>query len=133
MPPSTKHVVLGRIFLKHIAERRDGVLAEWGDEAVDDRDEYVAKNVLRVLSDAGWTHLRRQAKQPTVGLTIDQAMATIQRDNPALNDVVPRDHVRPALSKRRLGQTDRPRQQHPRDAKSRRSVATKTARSTRLR
>ena len=31
-------------------------------------------------------------------------MAAIERDNPALKDVLPRDYARPALDKRRLGQ-----------------------------
>ena len=39
-----------------------------------------------------------------VGLTVDQAMAAIERDNPALKDVLPRDYARPVLDKRRLGQ-----------------------------
>ena len=30
-------------------------------------------------------------------------MAVIERDNPALKDVLPRDYARPALDKRRLG------------------------------
>ena len=49
-------------------------------------------------------HLKAQARQSTIGLTVDQAMAAIERDNPALKDVLPRDYARPALDKRRLGQ-----------------------------
>ena len=103
-----KHVVLGLIFLKYISdafeERREAVLAEWGEDAAEDRDEYVAENVFWVPAEARWTHLRAQARQPTVGLTVDQAMAAIERDNPVLKDVLPRDYARPALDKRRLGQ-----------------------------
>ena len=103
-----KHVVLGLIFLKYISdafeERRAAVLAEWGEDAAEDRDEYVAENVFWVPAEARWAHLRAQARQPTVGLTVDQAMAAIERDNPVLTDVLPRDYARPALDKRRLGQ-----------------------------
>ena len=103
-----KHVVLGLIFLKYISdafeERHAAVLAQWGRDAAEDRDEYTAENVFWVPAEARWPHLRAQAKQPTVGLTVDQAMAAIERDNPALNDVLPRDYARPALDKRRLGQ-----------------------------
>ena len=103
-----KHVVLGLIFLKYISdafeERREAVLAEWGEDAAEDRDEYVAENVFWVPAEARWTHLRAQARQPTVGLTVDQAMAAIERDNPVLKDVLSRDYGRPALDKRRLGQ-----------------------------
>ena len=44
-----RHVVLGLIFLKYISdafeERRAAVLAEWGEEAAEDRDEYIAGNI----------------------------------------------------------------------------------------
>ena len=43
-------------------------------------------------------------RQSTVGLTVDQAMAAIERDNPVLKDVLARDYARPALDKQRLGQ-----------------------------
>ena len=46
----------------------------------------------------------RYGRQPTVGLTVDQAMVALERDNPALKDVLPRDYARPAIDKRRLGQ-----------------------------
>ena len=103
-----KHVVLGLIFLKYISdafeERHAAVLAEWGAEAAEDRDEYAAENVFWVPADARWARLRAQARQPAVGLAVDRAMAAIERDNPALKDVLPRDYARPALDKQRLGQ-----------------------------
>ena len=103
-----KHVVLGLIFLKYISdafeERHAAVLAEWGAEAAEDRDEYAAENVFWVPVDARWARLRAQARQPAVGLAVDRAMAAIERDNPALKDVLPRDYARPALDKQRLGQ-----------------------------
>ena len=103
-----KHVVLGLIFLKYISdafeERREAVLTEWGEDAAEDRDEYVAENVFWVPAEARWTHLQAQARQPTVGLTVDQAMAAIERDNPVVKDVLPRDYARLALDKQRLGQ-----------------------------
>ena len=103
-----KHVVLGLIFLKYISdafeERRAAVLAEFGEDAAEDRDEYTAENIFWVPAEARWAHLKTQARQPTIGLTVDQAMAAIERDNPALKEVLPRDYGRPALDKRRLGQ-----------------------------
>ena len=103
-----KHVVLGLIFLKYISdafeERHAAVLAEFGEDAAEDRDEYTAENIFWVPTEARWTHLKAQARQPTIGLTVDQAMAAIERDNPALKDVLPRDYARPALDKHRLGQ-----------------------------
>ena len=103
-----KHVVLGLIFLKYISdafeERRAAVLAQWGKDAAEDRDEYIAENVFWVPPETRWSHLKAQARQSTVGLSVDQAMAAIERDNPTLKDVLPRDYARPALDKRRLGQ-----------------------------
>ena len=76
-----KHVVLGLIFLKYISdafeERHAAVLAEFGEDAAEDRDEYTAENIFWVPPEARWTHLKAQARQSTVGLTVDQAMAAI--------------------------------------------------------
>ena len=103
-----KHVVLGLIFLKYISdafeERHAAVLAEWGAEAAEDRDEYIAENIFWVPPEARWAHLKAQARQPTVGQLVDGAMTGIERDNPVLKDVLPKDYARPALDKQRLGQ-----------------------------
>ena len=103
-----KHVVLGLIFLKYISdafeERHKAVLEEWGGEAAEDRDEYTAENIFWVPQEARWTHLKAQARQSTIGQTMDRAMAAIERDNPALKEVLPKDYARPALDKQRLGQ-----------------------------
>ena len=80
------------------------VLAEWGGEAAEDRDEYLAESVFWVPQEARWTHLKAQARQSTIGQTVDRAMAAIERDNPVLKDVLPKDYARPALDKQRLGQ-----------------------------
>jgi type I restriction enzyme M protein len=54
--------------------------------------------------EARWPHLKAQARQPTIGQRVDNAMAGIERDNPALKGVLPKDYARPALDKTRLGQ-----------------------------
>ena len=103
-----KHVVLGLIFLKYISdafeERHAKVLAVWGEEAAEDRDEYIAENIFWVPREARWTYLKARARLPTIGQTVDQAMARIERDNSALKDVLPKDYARPGLDKHRLGQ-----------------------------
>ena len=103
-----KHVVLGLIFLKYISdafeERHATVLAEWGEDAAEDQDEYIAENIFWVPPEARWGHLRSQTRQPTIGRLIDNAMIAIERDNPALKEVLPKDYARPALDKSRLGQ-----------------------------
>ena len=103
-----KHVVLGLVFLKYISdafeERHAAVLAKWGAEAAEDRDEYIAENIFWVPPEARWAHLKAQARQPTVGQLVDGAMVGIERDNPVLKEVLPKDYARPALDKQRLGQ-----------------------------
>ena len=103
-----KHVVLGLIFLKYISdafeERRAAVLDEWGPEAAEDPDEYTAESIFWVPREARWGHLKAQARQPSIGQLVDEAMAGVERDNPALKDVLPKDYARPALDKQRLGQ-----------------------------
>ena len=103
-----KHVVLGLVFLKYISdafeERHAEVLAELGEEAAEDRDEYIAENIFWVPPEARWQYLRNQTRQPNIGRLVDDAMIAIERDNPALKDVLPKDYARPALDKTRLGQ-----------------------------
>ena len=103
-----KHVVLGLIFLKYISdafeEHHAEVLAEWGKDAAEDRDEYIAENIFWVPTEARWSYLKAEARQPTIGVIVDRAMTAIERDNPALKDVLPKDYARPALDKQRLGQ-----------------------------
>jgi type I restriction enzyme M protein len=40
----------------------------------------------------------------TIGKTVDDAMVAIERDNPRLKGVLPKDYARPALDKQRLGE-----------------------------
>lgn len=104
-----KHVVLGLIFLKYISdafeEKRAALEAERSQGAEpEDPDEYRAENVFWVPPEARWTHLKSQARQSAIGQLVDDAMAGVERDNPALKGVLPRDYARPALDKIRLGQ-----------------------------
>ncbi len=106
-----KHVVLGLVFLKYISdtfeEHRTKLLAAQGDYAganPEDQDEYKAENVFWVPQEARWAHLQAQAKQPSIGKTIDDAMVAIERDNARLKGVLPKDYARPGLDKQRLGE-----------------------------
>ena len=103
-----KHVVLGLIFLKYISdafeEHRAAVLAEWGEEAAEDRDEYTAENIFWVPKAARWARLKEQARQPTIGQLVDDAMVAIENDNRAIEDVLPKNYARQGLDKIRLGQ-----------------------------
>src|SRR5437588_2679181 len=104
-----KHVVLGLIVLKYLSDAFEEHHANLEAEKVngadpEDPDEYRAHNIFWVPPEARWQHLKAQAKQPTIGQLVDDAMTGIERDNPALKGVLPRDYARPALDKQRLGQ-----------------------------
>ena len=104
-----KHVVLGLIFLKYISDAFEEAYAKLEaerDQGADpeDPDEYRAQSIFWVPPEARWQHLRNQARQPTIGRLVDDAMTAIERDNPALRDVLPKDYGRDALDKQRLGQ-----------------------------
>jgi len=104
-----KHVVLGLIFLKYISDAFEDVHARLEaerDQGADpeDPDEYRAQDIFWVPPGARWTHLKNQAKQPTIGRLVDDAMVAVERDNPSLKGVLPKDYARPALDKQRLGQ-----------------------------
>ena len=104
-----KHVVLGLIFLKYISDAFQETYAQLEaeiDQGADpeERDEYLAQNIFWVPQEARWPHIQAQAHQPTIGQTVDDAMVAIERDNPALKNVLPKDYARPALDKTRLGQ-----------------------------
>jgi len=122
-----KHVVLGLLFLKYISdafeERHDYLKNAVNDpkddyylspstrnradavaKLLEDLDEYRALSCFWVPPEARWPHLKAQARQPTIGRLVDDAMAGIERDNRAFKNVLPKDYARQALDKTRLGQ-----------------------------
>ena len=121
-PAEYKHVVLGLIFLKYISdafeERRRQLESSAKDPSseyyvkepsarygiIEDRDEYLSENIFWVPKDARWTHLQANAKQPTIGKLIDDAMVVIEKENPSLKGVLPKDYARPTLDKHILGE-----------------------------
>jgi len=104
-----KHVVLGLIFLKYISDAFEEQHAKLEAERAqgadpEDPDEYRAVNIFWVPKAARWSKLKAEAKQPSIGKTIDAAMLAIERDNPSLKGVLPKDYGHPRLDKQRLGQ-----------------------------
>ncbi|KAB2930085.1 MAG: N-6 DNA methylase [Leptonema illini] len=104
-----KHVVLGLIFLKYISDAFEAKHAELEADRKsgadpEDPDEYRAVNIFWVPKEARWSHLKASAPQPTIGSIVDEAMTAIERDNPSLKSVLPKDYARPGLDKQRLGQ-----------------------------
>jgi len=121
-PAEYKHVALGLIFLKYISDAFDeryGQLELWIADpqheyfvkesqarygVLEDRDEYKSENVFWVPKEARWYYLQANAKQPTIGRLIDDAMEAIERENPSLKGVLAKDYARPTLDKQRLGE-----------------------------
>jgi type I restriction enzyme M protein len=104
-----KHVVLGLIFLKYISDAFEAKHAELESQKAqgadpEDPDEYRAVSIFWVPKEARWQHLKASAPQPAIGTLVDDAMSAIERDNPSLKGVLPKDFARTGLDKQRLGQ-----------------------------
>jgi type I restriction enzyme M protein len=104
-----KHVVLGLIFIKYISDAFEEQHAKLEAERAkgadpEDADEYRAVNIFWVPKEARWSHLKANARQPAIGRVVDDAMLAIERDNPSLKGVLPKDYAHPRLDKERLGQ-----------------------------
>ncbi len=120
-PSEYKHVVLGLIFLKYISDkfeaRRATIEAALSDpdspdyipnenrrsQFIEDRDEYASHNVFWVPTDARWEYIQGRAKLPSIGQDIDAAMDLIEKENPSIRGVLPRNYGREGLDKERLG------------------------------
>jgi type I restriction enzyme M protein len=106
-----KHVVLGLIFLKYISdsfEEHHAKLIEGEGEYAganpEDKDEYLAANVFWVPKEARWSFLQANAKLPTIGKLVDDAMVALERDNPRLKGSLNKNYGRADLDKNRLGE-----------------------------
>ncbi len=106
-----KHVVLGLIFLKYISDSFEELYAklvggkgEYKGADPEDRDEYKAESVFFVPEPARWRFLAANAKQPDIGKKIDDAMVVIEKENPTLKGVLPKEFAKPNLDKQSLGQ-----------------------------
>ncbi len=106
-----KHIVLGLIFLKYISGAFDALyqkLASREGKALgaepEDVDEYRAENVFYVPPKARWSYLRAHSLQPDTGQLVDAAMEAVEKMNPTLQGVLPREYSRRHLDPTCLGQ-----------------------------
>jgi type I restriction enzyme M protein len=117
-----KHLVLGLIFLKYVSdafdERRREVArivadpsSEWflddqtdRADALEETDYYKLANVFWVPQVARWETLRNQAKQPTIGRILDDALVAIEDVNPSLKNILDKRFARTQIEPSRLGQ-----------------------------
>ena len=101
-----KSVVLGLIFLKYISDRFEekyNQLKEEGDGFEEDIDEYTSEGIFFVPQGARWSDVAAKAHTHEIGVTIDNAMRSIEKENKRLKDILPKNFARPELDKRRLG------------------------------
>jgi len=103
-----KHIVLGLIFLKYISDSFKELYQSLSEDPLsdaEDKDNYIAETVFFVPQISRWDYLQlERAKLPTIGKDIDDAMDAIEKENPTLKGVLPKDYARPALDKHRLGE-----------------------------
>lgn len=116
-----KHVVLGLLFLKYVSDKFDAQRAHLealtNDESSDyfmpteaarqtvleDRDEYTAAGVFWIPEGHRWSDLRKAAKRPNIGGRIDAAMEAVEKENPSLKGVLPKNFNRRELTPTTLG------------------------------
>ena len=116
-----KHVVLGLIFMKYVSDvfmrRRmelENLTRDPGSDyfmpnetarlsVLEDRDEYTAEGVFWISEGHRWDDLRSSAKQPNIGSLVDEAMDSIERENPSLRGVLPKSYARRELTPATLG------------------------------
>ena len=101
-----KSVVLGLIFLKYISDRFDekyDQLKAEGEGFEEDIDEYTSEGIFFVPQGARWRDVAAKAHTPEIGVAIDDAMRSIEKENKRLKDILPKNFARPELDKRRLG------------------------------
>lgn len=106
-----KHVILGLLFLKYVADSFEDlhlkILNKEGEYAYDDPEDrlvYSANHVFFVPEMARWSHLVTRARFPSIGQDIDDAMDQIEKENPKLKGVLPKQFARPQLDKVVLGE-----------------------------
>ncbi|WP_230085449.1 class I SAM-dependent DNA methyltransferase [Arthrobacter sp. AQ5-05] len=116
-----KHVVLGLIFLKYVSdvfEKRHAELERLSvdessdyfmpteyarEQLVEDRDEYAGEGIFWIPDGHRWSDLRKSAKQVDIGGRIDAAMEAIEKENPTLKGVLPKNYARRELTPQMLG------------------------------
>jgi type I restriction enzyme M protein len=119
-PAELRQLVLGLVFLRYLSElfeaKRAGLLSETRDprsvyfrigaeqrEALLERQElYCSAKVCFVPQQARWARLRAAASQLNIGRLVDAAVLSIEKANPHLTNVFPRDYARPELGREAL-------------------------------
>lgn len=102
-----KHIVQGLIFLKYISDAFSELYNKLSQDEYaepEDRDEYLGENIFWVSKEARWSFLQSNAKNPEIGKLVDDGMSAIEKENPSLRGVLPKEYSKPSLDKRLLGE-----------------------------
>lgn len=106
--PATEYrkVIVGLIFLRYISaafNSRYEELVKEGYGFEDDPDAYIEESIFFVPKEARWDVIAEAAHTPEIGTVIDDAMRAIEKENPSLKNVLPKNYATPDLDKRVLG------------------------------
>ncbi len=119
-----KHIVLGLLFLKYVSDSFDQrrlQLEQWTTDPknkeyyipneesrkliVNDKDHYKSAGVFYIPENARWEHLRAHAMHHDIGKYIDEAMDSIENENPKqLKGVLPKIYTKTSLESHILGE-----------------------------
>jgi type I restriction enzyme M protein len=92
-PSEYKHVVLGLIFLKFVSdkfeERRQELIHEDKQDFMEMVEFYTMKNVFYLSKISRWSYIIDNSKQDDISLKIDEALHTIEKNNPSLKGALP--------------------------------------------
>lgn len=106
-----KHVVPGLLFLKYLSdafEEPSQKLSKEKGSDPEDPDEYRAENVFWVPKEACWSYLQATAKNPKIGVIVDEALTALEQANRDDKNHIPfsveKNYARPSLDKERLGE-----------------------------
>lgn len=106
-PAEFKYIVLGLIFLKYLSDRFEEKYNELIEEGMgfeEDKDEYMAENIFFIPPEARWTEITKKAHSAENGITIDNAMRAIEKENVSLKGILPKTFSNPDINKIKLGQ-----------------------------
>lgn len=120
-PSEYKHVVLGLVFLKYVSDnfekRREEAVLKMADPTsdmylpdervrerfLDDRDLYTSVGAFWIPAGHRWSDLRSAAKLTDIGVRVDGAMDAIEKENPSLTGVLPKNYASKDLAPDKLG------------------------------
>ena len=101
-----KHVVLGLIFLKYVNDMFSNLYRKLvslgGQVRAENMAEYKTAKVFWVPQIARWEYIKSKTKTQQIGVTVNEAMSSIEKHNTSLSGVLPKVYDKQSLDKQRL-------------------------------